>query len=56
MAIVELVLLKEKKRNLEEVLDGVRFADAILHALKNMICIYADNVLERLQILWDLKN
>jgi|TARA_B110000014_G_C19959807_1_gene496703 hypothetical protein len=56
MVIVELVLLKGTKRNLEEVPDGVRFVDVTLHVLKNMIYIYADNVLERLQILWDLKN
>jgi len=56
MVIVELVSLKEMKKSLVEVQDGVRFVDVILHAFKNMIYIYADNVLEKSQILWDLKN
>ena len=56
MVIVVQVLRKETKRNLVEVLDGVKFVAAILHAFKNMIYIYVDNALEKLQILWDLKN
>ena len=56
MVTVELVLQKEKKKSLVEVLDGVRFVVVILLVYKNMICIYADSALERLQTLWDLKN
>ena len=56
MVTVELVLQKEKKKNLVEDLDGVRFVAVILPAYKNMISIYADSVLERLQTLWDSKN
>jgi len=47
---------QETKRNLVEALDGVKFVVAILHVFKNMTYIYADNALEKLQILWDLKN
>ena len=47
---------KEKKRNLVEVLDGVKYVAVIRHVLKNMTYIYADNALERLQTLWDSKN
>ena len=39
------------KRNLVEGQDGVKDVDAIPHVFKNMICIYADNVSEKLQIL-----
>ena len=56
MVIVELVLQKEKKKNLVEDLDGVRFVAVILPVYKNMISIYADSVLEKLQTLWDSKN
>ena len=56
MAIVVQVLRKEMKRNLVGVLDGVRFVDATLHVFKNMIYIYVDNALEKLQIPWGLKN
>jgi hypothetical protein len=56
MVTVVLVLQKGMKRNLVEVLDGVRFVAVILHVFKNMIYIYADNALERLPIPWDLKN
>ena len=56
MAIVVQVLRKEMKRSLVEALDGVRFVVAILHVFKNMIYIYVDNALEKLQIPWDLKN
>ena len=56
MEIVAQVLRKEMKRGLVEVLDGVRFVVAILHVFKNMIYIYVGNVLEKLQIPWDLKN
>ena len=56
MVIVELVSLKETKKSLVEVQDGVRFVDVILHAFKNTIYTYVDSGLEKLQILWDLKN
>ena len=56
MAIVVLVIQKGMRRNLVEVLDGVRFVAAILHVFKNMIYIYVDNALEKLQIPWGLKN
>ena len=56
MAIVVLVIQKEMRRNLVEVLDGVRFVAATLHVFKNMIYIYVDNALEKLQIPWGLKN
>jgi len=41
---------QKMKRNLEEVQDGVKDADAMFQ-FKNMICIYADNVSEKLQFL-----
>ena len=56
MEIVVQVTQQEMKRNLVEVLDGARFVVAILHVFKNMIYIYVGNVLEKLQIPWDLKN
>jgi len=56
MVIVVRVIRQEMKRNLVEVLDGVRFVVAILHVFKNMIYTYADNALEKLPIPWDLKN
>ena len=56
MEIAVQVIHQETKRNLVEVLDGVKFVADILHAFKNMIYIYVDNALEKLQILWDLKN
>jgi hypothetical protein len=56
MVIVVLGSQKELKRNLEEVQDGARFVVAIHRVLKNMIYIYVDNVLEKLQIPWGSKN
>ena len=56
MVIVVLDSQKELRRNLEGVQDGVRFVVAIHHVLKNMIYIYVDNVLEKLQIPWGSKN
>ena len=56
MAIVVQVLRKEMKRDLVGVLDGVRFVAATPHVFKNMIYIYVDNALEKLQIPWGLKN
>ena len=56
MAIVVQVLRKDTKRSLVEALDGVRFVAVILHVFKNMIYIYVDNALEKLQIPWGSKN
>ena len=47
---------KEKRKNLVVALDGVRFVAVIHHAFRNMTYIYVASVLEKLQILWDLKN
>jgi hypothetical protein len=47
---VELDLQQEKRKVLEEVQDGVKDVVAIPQILENMIYIYADNVLEKLQI------
>ena len=54
METVELVKHQELIENLEEVLDGVKDVVIIQQLFKNMICIYVDVVLERLQFLWDL--
>ena len=56
MVIVVQAIQQELKRSLVEVLDGVRFVVVTLHVFKNMIYIYVDSALEKLQILWDLKN
>ena len=56
MVIVEPVLQSEKKKTLVEALAGVKFVVATHHVSKNMIYIYADSVLGKLQIPWDLKN
>jgi hypothetical protein len=48
---VELDLHQEKRKVLEEVQDGVKDVVAIHQISENMIYIYADNVLEKLQIL-----
>ena len=56
MVIVVLVIQKEMRKNLVEVLDGVRFVDATLHVFRNMIYTYVDSALEKLQIPWGLKN
>jgi hypothetical protein len=56
MVTVVQVIQKGMKRNLVEVLDGVKFVVVILHVFKNTIYIYVDSVLERLPIPWDLKN
>ena len=47
---MELDIQKENNKVLEEAQDGVKDVDAIHQILENMIYIYADNVLEKLQI------
>ena len=56
MVIVELVLQRERKKTLVEAHVGVKFVAATLHVFKSTTCTYVDNVLEKLQIRWDLKN
>ena len=51
MVIVANDTLKEKRKNLVVGLDGVKFVVVILLVSKNMIYIYVDNALERLQTL-----
>tara|TARA_B100000029_G_scaffold199330_1_gene197698 strand:- start:115 stop:261 length:147 start_codon:yes stop_codon:yes gene_type:complete len=48
---VELGLQKENKKTLEEAQDGVKDVVVTHQILENMIYIYVDNVLERLQTL-----
>ena len=56
MVIEELVLRREKKKTLAEAHVGVKFVVVTHHVSKNMIYIYADSVLGKLQTPWDLKN
>ena len=48
---LELKVFQEQKmkRDLDEVQDGVKDADA-MYQFKNMTCIYVDNVSEKLQL------
>ena len=39
----------QMKKSLDEVQDGVKDAD-VMYLFKNMTCIYADNVSEKLQL------
>ena len=47
LVTVELVIHQERKKNLEEALNGVKDVVIIQQLFKNMICIYVDVVLER---------
>jgi len=51
MVIVVLDILKGRRKNLVEVLDGVKSVVVILLVLKNMTYTYADSALERSQTL-----
>ena len=46
---------QKMKRNLGAVQDGAKDAD-VMYLFKNMIYIYVDNALEKLQTPWGLKN
>ena len=54
MVIVEPVIHQELLRRLEEVQDGVKDVETILLLFKNINCIYADVVFEKLPFLWGL--
>jgi len=56
MVIVVLVIPKGLKRRWGEVHAGVKFVVVTLHVFKSTTYTYVDNVLEKLQIRWDLKN
>ena len=47
--------VQQMKKDMVEVQDGVKDVD-VMYQFKNMIYIYADNVSEKLQLPWGLKN